>query len=531
MEGKTATGTTDGAKGPQEVSKVDSNPRASSPTTSEVIEVWNSLCKETEKTEIGRGTVRNGESDHRPDKLESWRSSSKATKTNFPGESWGSLTDAPPKVEDDGFFPIPPEVAPLIPGYEPYIKPPPVQAANLKIRIRHYIEDFDDNFDRCFKYTSQEDIYSSFIYTYVDRPNRRYIHTNSRLYIDPGIVHPVEVFGLPGPRIKFYDDFECRIRAHSPYWVYEKEVPLAGDVGRIAPTPALERLRPSGKSLCETVEESIASSNPRDHDSFSRQNISDLTNSGTVSVVEEEVPAGNEEPVTVKEAMFETRPPPPRNSSMVDSIIPGEDRVCIWDVSPFVMVTGIGQVEIVEFREWLQSKAPSLKLIAVARALERKYAHGNLVRKRKVLYLKFWDRSHAASFWYAFQDAELMNKDMRIHGLTMKEFKALKKRDLIDYWDVELAGKLNPLINRIKEPLIDRLSEYPRENKRPRSLFDRLSDYHREAKRPRSESEEPIDEGPGKGTLEKEEKGRIMSKVRRGGRAWKWMKTRMGEMK
>ncbi|KAJ3754879.1 hypothetical protein EV360DRAFT_86430 [Lentinula raphanica] len=130
---------------------------------------------------------------------------------------------------------------------------------------------------------------------------------------------------------------------------------------------------------------------------------------------------------------------------MVDSVIPGEAQVCIWDVSPFIMVTGIGQVKITEFREWLNLKAPSLRLIAIARAVERKYIKGNLMRKRKVLYLKFWNRSHAASFWYTFQDAELMEKDMRIHGLTMKEFKALKKRDLVDYWDVELAGKLNPL--------------------------------------------------------------------------------------
>ncbi|KAJ3742748.1 hypothetical protein EV360DRAFT_76689 [Lentinula raphanica] len=39
MEGKTATDTTDGARGPQEASKVDSNPRASSPTTTESCQI------------------------------------------------------------------------------------------------------------------------------------------------------------------------------------------------------------------------------------------------------------------------------------------------------------------------------------------------------------------------------------------------------------------------------------------------------------------------------------------------------------
>ncbi|KAJ3709509.1 hypothetical protein C8R42DRAFT_730030 [Lentinula raphanica] len=498
-----------------------------------VIEVWNSLYREAEKIEPSQWTLTTVEHANQQDKLESWRSSSKATKTNFPGESWGLLMEAPPKVEDDGLFPAPPEIAPLVPGYEPYIKPPPVQAANLKIRIRHYIEDFDDNFDRCFKYTSQEDIYSSFIYTYVDRPNRRYIHTDSRLYIEPGIVHPVEVFGLPGPRIKFYDDFECRIRTRSPYWVYEKEIPLAEDVGKAAPTPSFERLRPSDKPSQETIEEPRITSgvSSEDLDVASKQRPLDLPSPEHISNVEEEGDDHNEEPSIVEDVRLENIPPPPRKSSMIDSVIPGEDRVCIWDVSPFVMVTGIGQVEIVEFREWLQSKAPSLKLIAVARALERKYAHGNLVRKRKVLYLKFWDRSHAASFWYAFQDAELMEKDMRIHGLTMKEFKALKKRDLLDYWDIELAGKLNPLINRIKEPLVNCLSDHPYEGKRPQSLVDRLSDFPHEGKRPRLESEDSIREEPRRDTLKNAEGGRIMSKVRRGGRAWKWMKTRMGEMK
>ncbi|KAJ3754878.1 hypothetical protein EV360DRAFT_86429 [Lentinula raphanica] len=204
---------------------------------STVIEVWQSLYKNKDVHEL------------KPDA----RSSSKANATNFHGESWGSFTEEPVEIEDDSFLPRCPELAPLIPGYEPYINPPPVQVANLSLRIRHYIKDFDNSFERCFKYTLQEDIYSSFLYTYVDRPNHRYLHTDSRLYLEPGVIHPVDVFGLPGPRMKFYNDFECHTRTTSPYWVYKKEVPSPGNVGRIAPVPSVEHLQPSRQPSYTTV--------------------------------------------------------------------------------------------------------------------------------------------------------------------------------------------------------------------------------------------------------------------------------------
>ncbi|KAJ3753226.1 hypothetical protein EV360DRAFT_87977 [Lentinula raphanica] len=485
--------------------------------SSAVVEVWQSLYKKEEVSDSECGVVRAGEVIGQPDKLESWRSSSRATKTNFPGEAWGSLTEAPTEIEDDIFLPPRPETAPPIPGYEPYFQPPPVQAANLKMRIRHYIEDFDDNFERCFKYTSQEDIYSSFIYTYVDRTNHRYLHTDSRLYLEPGVVHPVDVYGLPGPRMKFYEDFECQVRTNSPYWVYETEIPSPSDVGRVAPIPSVERLHPSSEISDGKVDELNGSHLEVSAEHEGLENPDILINSESPDILEVKGESANskrehlpdEETTMVECTVLSTD-----NPSMVDSVIPGEDRVCIWDMSPFVMITGIGQVEITEFREWLQSKAPSLKLMAVARALEQKYIQGNLVRRRKVLYVKFWDRSHAASFWYAFQDAELMEKDMRIHGMTMKEFKALKKKDLVDYWDVELAGKLNPLVNRIKEPLIDRLSDYPYETKCIRLEF-----------------KTSVKQGLEKQISESKGGGRIMSKVRRGGKAWKRLKSRMGEMK
>ncbi|KAJ3831719.1 hypothetical protein F5878DRAFT_667264 [Lentinula raphanica] len=477
---------------------------------SAVIEVWQSLYKIKEVSDPGEGIMGTGERVKLSDKLESWRSSSRATKMNFPGETWGSLTEAPATIEDDHLLPPRPEIAPLIPGYEPYFKPPPVQAANLKLKIRHYIEDFDDNFERCFKYTSQEDIYSSFIYTYVDRVGHRYLHTNSRLYLEPGVVHPVDTYGLPGPRMKFYDDFECQVRTSSPYWVYEQELPLPEDVGRATPIPSVERLHLSNKPSDEMVDETCKSplTIPVAYEPVANQEAEVLEVVGGGPDVETEYPFDDE--LTT----IELSAPPLDNPSMVDSVILGEERVCIWDVSPFIMITGIGQVEIVEFREWLQSKAPSLKLMAVARAVDCKYIQGNLVRKRKVLYVKFWDRSHAASFWYAFQDAELMEKDMRIHGMTMKEFKALKKKDLLDYWDVKLAGKLNPLINRIREPLIDRLSNYPYKTKWIRLEFKTL-----------------VKQGLEKRISGDKGGGRIMSKVRRGGKAWKRLKSRMGEMK
>ncbi|KAJ3738007.1 hypothetical protein EV360DRAFT_77228, partial [Lentinula raphanica] len=149
------------------------------------------------------------------DKLERWRSSSNANRTNFPGEDWGEITETPMEVEDDPLLPERPSLAPAPPGYEPYIMPPPVESPNLRAKIRHYMDDHNDQGERCFKY--------------VDRHNRRYLHMDSRLFILPEIVHPVEIFGLLGPRLKFYNDFHCRVRARSSFWVYEKELPSPGD--------------------------------------------------------------------------------------------------------------------------------------------------------------------------------------------------------------------------------------------------------------------------------------------------------------
>ncbi|KAJ3843699.1 hypothetical protein EV361DRAFT_956053 [Lentinula raphanica] len=63
-----------------------------------------------------------------PDKLDSWRSSSRATGRNFPGEQWGATTETPLEAEDDCYLPPHPEFAPAMPGYDPYILdilPPP----------------------------------------------------------------------------------------------------------------------------------------------------------------------------------------------------------------------------------------------------------------------------------------------------------------------------------------------------------------------------------------------------------------------
>ncbi|KAJ3730729.1 hypothetical protein C8R42DRAFT_637399 [Lentinula raphanica] len=413
------------------------------------------------------------------DKLERWRSSSRATRSNFPGEDWGEVTEIPMEVEDDPLLPQRPSIATPPPGYEPYIIPPPVQPANINARIRHYVEDHNDQGERCFKYTSQSDLYESYDVTYVDQPNRRYLHMDSRLFILPEIVHPVEVYGLPGPRLKFYDDFHC-----------QKENPHPDDVGKSAPTPSTERLRPSASYT--TSEESHP-----------------------------EVPRSDVDSTPCEDGKLDI-------PHMVTSVIPGQTPACTWNVSPFVRIGGVEQINVQEFRDWLVAEAPTLRLAMAIRSLYHVDEDGKEIALVAVLYLKFWNRRHAASFWEAFQNREIMGYHMVIQGAKLQEVKHIKLVDVLEYW--ECSTKPGPWAKRLgdriklsgatpatlKTTLLQRLNDTPSTSKL--ALGDRLTDCPGKSKRKKVDDGTVPDDTKDGGSEEGHEQAQeeLMGQTRRG---------------
>ncbi|KAJ3711765.1 hypothetical protein C8R42DRAFT_688573 [Lentinula raphanica] len=194
---------------------------------------------------------------------------------------------------------------------------------------------------------------------------------DSRLFIAPEIAHLVEIYGLPGPRRKFYDDFHCQIRAKSSFWVYEDESPRSRDLGKVAPTPPPERLRLLQQSQLPVVDDG------EQEDAVDTE-FADLSPGHSMedAVVESDLSSGGldvEEPAPLTPPDTETNDGAEMKQSetvedgtmwiphMVASLVPGQTPVCTWNVSPFLKVFGIGSVEIVEFREWLQRTAPSLR--------------------------------------------------------------------------------------------------------------------------------------------------------------------------
>ncbi|KAJ3748157.1 hypothetical protein EV360DRAFT_89878 [Lentinula raphanica] len=470
----------------------------------EVIRRWTNLYKEAKGSE---GEVWDGGYNREIgpfDKMDRWRSSSRASKSNFPGEDWGTIMGVPVEVVKDKWFPPHPQCSSLDPTYESYIVPPPVQASN----------DLDNDGERCFKYTDKEEVYSSYDYSYVERTGRRYIHSDSQLYISPYIVHPIEVFGLPGPRLKFYDDFQCQAQINSPFWVYKKEYPIASNVGKTRDKYDVQsehQLPHSSPAHKPQMPESRA------------DGIPSLTSTASEGMVREE----RKPPEILSVGRVGATNTP--KSNLVDSLIPGEFLVSTWNVTPFVRIDGIRHVEVAEFREWLLSNAPTLKVSVIARTKERKYVDRKIVRVNRTLYIKFWNRQHASSFWHAFQGKEVLGKNMKIDGQKMEEFKGLRKKDIIDYWGIELAGKLNPLANRIKDSLLDRITDSPLTSTSKGSLFYRLSDPPHIAKRPfvRNSSDKLETRNVGN---EGDGPGRIMTKTRRRGVAWQKVQERFGDM-
>ncbi|THU80204.1 hypothetical protein K435DRAFT_810062 [Dendrothele bispora CBS 962.96] len=176
--------------------------------------------------------------------LRFWKSSSLATIVNFPGQDFRTTTES--VSDEDTYGPNPPELKVIAENRVPWILPPKVAEPVSKGQWNWFVEDTDDENNRCLRAVSKsarKDLDTSeWSYVYYDRLKKRHLHLYTEIIVPPNLAHDVDVFGLPGPRLLYYKNTEMTVRIRASDWVYKTEVPLRKDIGRSAATPDLESL-------------------------------------------------------------------------------------------------------------------------------------------------------------------------------------------------------------------------------------------------------------------------------------------------
>ncbi|THV01518.1 hypothetical protein K435DRAFT_853657 [Dendrothele bispora CBS 962.96] len=173
--------------------------------------------------------------------IRTWRSSSLASTENFPGQDTRVAIEGIAIPNEDRYGPKPVELKTLVEDRVQWIVPPEVVNPDSKGSWSWFVEDTDDEDRRCLRFvgkSARKEVDSSeWPYIYFDRIRKRKLHLYTEIIIPPNLAHNVDVFGLPGPRICYYNDTTMTIRANASDWVYRAETPSRNDIGRRADIP------------------------------------------------------------------------------------------------------------------------------------------------------------------------------------------------------------------------------------------------------------------------------------------------------
>ncbi|THU84835.1 hypothetical protein K435DRAFT_869884 [Dendrothele bispora CBS 962.96] len=178
--------------------------------------------------------------------LRLWRSSSMATAENFPGLDTRIVTEEPPVPGMDRYGPRLPDTKVISEDRVPWIIPPKVVKPDSKGQWEWFIEDMDAEDNRCLRYVgrtarknlSEED----WPYVYFDRSRKRRILLYTEIIAQPGLSHDLDVFGFPGPMLRYYNDSDMTLRTVASNWVYKTENPAREFIGRETNDPELNTL-------------------------------------------------------------------------------------------------------------------------------------------------------------------------------------------------------------------------------------------------------------------------------------------------
>ncbi|THV04116.1 hypothetical protein K435DRAFT_851298 [Dendrothele bispora CBS 962.96] len=183
--------------------------------------------------------------------LYSWKSSSLATTDNFPGQDTRARTEENSVPGKDKFGPKSPELRTLSDDRIPWMVPPRISNPPDKGSWEWFVEDMDNEDNRCLRYVGRmkrkELDLEDWPYIYYDRITKRKIHLCSEIITPRNLAHDINIFGLPGPSLCYYNDSEMMKRTSASYWVYKTEKPAPKDVGLDANAPdsdSLPKLHP-----------------------------------------------------------------------------------------------------------------------------------------------------------------------------------------------------------------------------------------------------------------------------------------------
>ncbi|THU81904.1 hypothetical protein K435DRAFT_872849 [Dendrothele bispora CBS 962.96] len=199
--------------------------------TNTLITNWRSLAKASQINILEHQTdpLINYEASETKNAEQSWRSSSLSILNNFPGLDTRFTAQENPIPGLEKYGPKIPETETLSSDRVPWIIPPEVMEAPAKSQWEWFVEDMDDKENRCLR----QDI-----------------------IVAQGVQHDINVFGLPGPMIRYYEDTARTKCVKVSDWLYKTLAPEKNHRKRVAPKPMLSCVPKLHTDNIETIHSS-----------------------------------------------------------------------------------------------------------------------------------------------------------------------------------------------------------------------------------------------------------------------------------
>lgn len=468
--------------------------------TSVVLDKWNGLLNDSPGmsvdgpwdtgVDVAAATPR--------DKLLRWRSFSRATKLNFPGEDWSSthmqpLSPASSRERKDRQRAEP-----------DYIKPPPVQSAPESGIWNNFVESTNDGGQLVFYFVGKNNKqeYEDAPFVYYDRTKKRVLHCDGRLVIPSGLAHDSTIFGFPCPDASFFTNRRLETKMPGSSWLYPDKDPLSRDIGRIPSPPSTERMAPiQVPTPAQTIQVEHSTSPASIHEdtgtpaaqlpdpapcpstSTTQSSANDpglqwvhpsrlpllqtTTSIVPLSHTSEPPPGrryhGTDGPQSVcqvsrkrkSNAEHQHRPGP------IPSRIPGQPPLRNIDTStPYVLAAGIGHHSMADFRGWMARSVPMLQVTVIRKI--------HSVVGTAVFMIKFREREEAASFLNKYHMKIIGPDRLALSFARHSDYMAIPRTFLLAEWNIGRDPCLDPvgstptptppsLLSRLEVPLEDRM--------------------------------------------------------------------------
>ncbi|THU92386.1 hypothetical protein K435DRAFT_800558 [Dendrothele bispora CBS 962.96] len=291
------------------------------------------------------------------------------------------------------------------------------------------------------------------------RPGRkREIYLEDKPLIPRELVHDINVFGMPGPDLRYWADDQFHLRLPASNWIYLSKLPNPRTIGQTAanPDPSLLPLidepPPEAIVTTEQVTEVDTATPPLGTDDIPLMIEDVRMNSPTLdedSPLQEDTPSAEEQ----------DRPPspypePPTPESVQFSIIWSEDikNPIAPTLAPTMLLKFLGfhDVSLIDFRAFLHETLAWLPVEIKVTRIIRVTREGKLE-----FWLKFFDGSQAA--WAIRAYHRFWTTDgyiIQLKLIALEEWRAIDQQSGIEEWSLP-----KPLLPKEEQEMEECLSE------------------------------------------------------------------------